>query len=169
MFRNNAMFQQEVVRFAFVFHFLIANHSKSLWQNALYVYSYFEKGCRKKCTRQSRKVLWVALRALFFKEIERKVREATDICLRVLKESNKSRFDSFSRYEQCIDHIPYYLSGLSRAHFFRQPFSKQLYIPGGWYIIQTMESVTNSLKGCFRLHRLNNRKRGIDNKILAKK
>ena len=34
---------------------------------------------------------------------------------------------TFSRYEQCIDYIPYYLSGLSRAHFFRQPFSKQLY------------------------------------------
>ena len=29
--------------------------------------------------------------------------------------------------EQCIAHIPYYLSGLSHAHFFRQPFSKQLY------------------------------------------
>ena len=56
------------------------------------------------------------------------VREATDICLRALKESNKSRFHSFSRYEQCIDHIPYYISGLSRAHFFRQPFSKQLYL-----------------------------------------
>ena len=56
------------------------------------------------------------------------VREATDICLRVLKESNKSRFDSFSRYEQCIDHIPYYLSGLPRAHFFRQLFSKQLHV-----------------------------------------
>ena len=41
------------------------------------------------------------------------------------KESNKSRFDSFSRYEQSIDRIPYYLLGLSRAHFFRQPFSKQ--------------------------------------------
>jgi len=26
--------------------------------------------------------------------------------------------------EQCIDNIPYYLSGLLRAHFFRQPFSK---------------------------------------------
>ena len=26
--------------------------------------------------------------------------------------------------EQCIEHIPYYRSGLSRAHFFRQPFSK---------------------------------------------
>ena len=51
-------------------------------------------------------------------------RKATEMCLRVLKESNKNRFDSYSRQEQCIDHIPYYLSGLSRAHFFRQPFSK---------------------------------------------
>ena len=33
------------------------------------VYSYFEKGCRKKCTRQSRKALWVVLSSLFFKEI----------------------------------------------------------------------------------------------------
>ena len=36
---------------------------------SLGIYGYFEKDCRKKCTRQSRKVLWVALRALFFKEI----------------------------------------------------------------------------------------------------
>ena len=35
---------------------------------SLGIYGYFEKGCRKKCTRQSRKVLWVALRAMFFKE-----------------------------------------------------------------------------------------------------
>ena len=33
------------------------------------VYSYFEKGCRKKCSRQSRKALWVVLSSLFFKEI----------------------------------------------------------------------------------------------------
>ena len=33
------------------------------------VYSCFEKGCRKKCTCQSRKVLWVVLSSLFFKEI----------------------------------------------------------------------------------------------------
>ena len=32
-------------------------------------YSYFEKGCRKKCTRQFRKVLWVVFSSLFFKEI----------------------------------------------------------------------------------------------------
>ena len=32
------------------------------------IYSYLEKGCRRKCTRQSRKVLWVVLSSLFFKE-----------------------------------------------------------------------------------------------------
>ena len=51
------------------------------------------------------------------KKFERMAREATNICWRVLMESNKSRFDSYSREEQCIDHIPHYLSGLSRAHF----------------------------------------------------
>ena len=51
-------------------------------------------------------------------------RKAMKMCLPVLKESNKSWFDSYSRREQCIDHVPYYLSGLLRAHFFRQPFSK---------------------------------------------
>ena len=35
-----------------------------------------------------------------------------------------NKFDSYNRQEQCIDHIPCYLSELSRAHFFRQPFSK---------------------------------------------
>ena len=50
--------------------------------------------------------------------------KAMEMCLRVLKESNKGRFDSYSRQEHCTDHIPYYLSGLSRAHFFQQPFSK---------------------------------------------
>ena len=39
------------------------------------------------------------------------------MCLRVLKESNKSRLGRYSRQKQCIDHIPYYPSGLSRAHF----------------------------------------------------
>ena len=50
----------------------------------------------KKCTRQSRKVLWMVLSSLFFKEFERVAREAMDLYLRVLKESNKSRFDSYS-------------------------------------------------------------------------
>ena len=51
-------------------------------------------------------------------------RKAMEMCLRALKESNKSRFDSYSRQKQCIDHIPYYLSGLSHESFFREPFSK---------------------------------------------
>ena len=51
------------------------------------------------------------------KKLERMAREATDICLRLLMESNKSRFNSYSSSEHCIDHITYYLSGLSRTHF----------------------------------------------------
>ena len=39
------------------------------------------------------------------------------LCLRLLKESNQSRFDSYSRWEQSINHIPYYLSGLLRSLF----------------------------------------------------
>ena len=54
-------------------------------------------------------VLWRNLKEL--------VRKAVEMCLQVLKESNKSRFDSYGRQKQCIDHIPYYLSGLLCAHF----------------------------------------------------
>ena len=60
-------------------------------------------------------------------KFERMPQQAMDVCLRVLKESNKSRFDSYSvrqlqLQEQCIDQVPYYLSGLSRAHFFSATF-----------------------------------------------
>ena len=37
--------------------------------NCEIIYSYFDKGCRIKCMRQPRKVLWVVLSSLFFKEI----------------------------------------------------------------------------------------------------
>ena len=63
--------------------------------------------------------------SVFQRNLKELARKAVEMCLRVLKESNKSRFDRYSRQKQCIDHFPYYLSGLSRAHhFFRQPFSK---------------------------------------------
>ena len=55
--------------------------------------------------------------SFFQRNLKELARKAMEMCLRVLKESIKSRFDSYSRQEQCIDHIPYYLSGLSRAHF----------------------------------------------------
>ena len=41
------------------------------------------------------------------KKFERMVREVMDVCLRVLKKSNKSRFDSYRirNQEQCIDNL----------------------------------------------------------------
>ena len=89
-----------------------------------WLYSYFEKGCRKKYTRQSQRYCGWFLVHCFSKKFQRMARDAMDVCLRVLKESNKSGFDGYSVRKKCFDHIPYYLSGLSRAQFLRQPFSK---------------------------------------------
>ena len=55
--------------------------------------------------------------SVFQRNLKELARKSMKMCFRVLKESNKSRSDSYSRQEQCIDHIPYYLSGLSRALF----------------------------------------------------
>ena len=61
------------------------------------MYSYFEKVCRKKCTRQPRKVLWVVLSSLFFKEIWRNCTRGHGRLFARAKESKKkSRFDSYS-------------------------------------------------------------------------
>ena len=51
--------------------------------------------------------------------------------------------------EQCIEHIPYYLSGLSREHFFRQPFSKQLYAIGTRWLNDRLLSFLGPFKFCF--------------------
>ena len=42
-------------------------YSRNVCVQKTEIYSCFEKGCRKKCTRQSRKVLWVVFSSLFFK------------------------------------------------------------------------------------------------------
>ena len=84
-------------------------------------YRYFDKG-RKKCTRQFRKVLWVVLVHCSSKKFERMAREAMDLSLQVLKESNKSRFDSYSFRNSVLIMSHIYLSGLSRAHFFPTTF-----------------------------------------------
>ena len=44
-------------------------------QSLTLIYSYFEKGCREKCTRQSWKALWVVLSSLFFEEIWKNLHE----------------------------------------------------------------------------------------------
>ena len=89
-------------------------------------HSYFEKGCRKKVHSPERYCGWFWVHCSL-KKFERMIRETMDICLWVLKESRNSKFElqlQLQCQEQCIDHIPYYLSGLSCTHFFRQPFSK---------------------------------------------
>ena len=84
----------------------------------------FEKGCRKECTRQSRKVLWVVLSSLFFKEIWKNGTRGHGCMLQVreLKESNKSRFDSYSVRNSVliISHITF---RDCRGHFFSDNLS----------------------------------------------
>ena len=52
---------------------------------------------------------WVVLNSLFFKKFERMAREGMDLCLRLTKESNKSRFDSYSVRDSVlsISHITF--------------------------------------------------------------
>ena len=102
---------------------------KYLANRCLIVYSYFEKRCRKKCTRQSRKALWVVWSSLFFREIWRNWH--MKMCLRVLTESNKSRFDSYSVRNSVsfMSHItfrdrrvPIFSDNLSRNSCIPSPF-----------------------------------------------
>ena len=92
------------------------------------LYSYFEKVCQKRCTRQSQKVLWVGLSSLFFKEIWKNSRRGHGSMFTSAKGKQQKQVRQLQCQEHCIDHIPYYLSRLSRGHFFRQPFSKQLFV-----------------------------------------
>ena len=92
------------------------------------VYSHFEKGCQKKCTRQSRKVLWVVLSSLLFKEIWKNRMRGHGRMFASAKGKQQKWLDSYSVREQCIDHIPYYLSGLSRPRVSGQPFSNSCII-----------------------------------------
>ena len=52
--------------------------------------------------------MWVVLSKLHW-------RPRTYVCECYRKAT--SSYDSYGRYEQCIDYIPYYLSVMSRAHF----------------------------------------------------
>ena len=60
------------------------------------------------------------------KKFERLSREVMDICLGVLKESDKSRFDSHNRVKSVliIFHITHNTFRDCRVQFFPQPFSK---------------------------------------------
>ena len=76
--------------------------------NSVSVYCYVEEDFQKKCMLQSRKVLWVVLRSLkFFKEIwTNGMRGHIHMFV-----SAKGKQQKEDQQLQCIDHIPYYLSG----------------------------------------------------------
>ena len=74
---------------------------------------YFEKGSRKKCTRQPRMVLWVVLSSLFFKEIRKNDTRGNGRMFA----SVKSRLDSYSVRNSVLI-ISHIISGLLRAQFF---------------------------------------------------
>ena len=82
-----------------------------------FVYSYFEKGCRKKCTPPSLKVLWVVFSSLFFKEIWKNGTSGRGYMSASAKGKQYKKVRQLQCQEQSIDHIPYYLSGMSPAHF----------------------------------------------------
>ena len=76
--------------------------------NSVSVYGYVEEDFQKKCMLQSRKVLWVVLRSLkFFKEIWTNGTRGH----RHMFVSAKGKQQKEDQQLQCIDHIPYYLSG----------------------------------------------------------
>ena len=81
------------------------------------VYSYFEKGCQIECTRQPRKVLWVV--HCFSEKFDRMAGEAMDMSVSANGKQQK-QVRQLQCQEQCIEHIPYYLSGLS--HIFPTTF-----------------------------------------------
>ena len=64
----------------------------------------------------------MVLTSLFFKKISNNGTRGQGRNLRVLKESKKKWIRQLQCQEQCIDHIRYYLSGLSSAHFFEKTF-----------------------------------------------
>ena len=81
-------------------------------------YSYFEKGCRKKVHATIQKSFEGGFEVhCSSKKFEKMAREAMDVCLQVLKGKQQKGVRQLKCQEQCIDHIPFYLSGLSRAQF----------------------------------------------------
>ena len=88
------------------------------------IYSYFEKGCRKRCTRQSGKVLGVVLSSLFFKEICKNGTRGHGLMFAIAKGKQQKQVLQLKCQEQSIDHIPL----IAACTFFRQPFSKELYM-----------------------------------------
>ena len=95
-----------------------------------FTYSNFEKGCRVKCTQQPERYCGWFWLYCFSKKFEEMSGEAMDIWLQVLKENNKSRFDSYSVRNNVlsISHITFWDC---RVHIFSNNLSQNscIHIP----------------------------------------
>ena len=87
-------------------------------------YSYFEKGRRKKCTRQSRIVLWVVFSSLFFKEIWKNGKMGHGYMSAGAEVSSTAAVWGTVYWSYRI--LPF---GIVACTFFRQPCSKYRKIP----------------------------------------
>ena len=83
-----------------------------------YVYSYFEKGCRKKCAREkSRKVIWDMINTLFLTTGAVEHTFVTSFSTRKhMSVASRAIFSNLFE-EQSTQNHPQYLSGLSSAFF----------------------------------------------------
>ena len=91
-------------------------HVASLYTVESMVYCLHTAISRKvvgKCTQQSRKVLWMVLSSLFFKEIWKNGMRGHGHVFASVKGKATKGDSTVQCLEQCIDHIPYYLWGLS--------------------------------------------------------
>ena len=79
--------------------------------------------------------------SVFQRNLKELARKAMEMCFRVLKERNKSRFDSYSRQEQCIDHIPILPLGIVACTFFPTTF-----LEIAVYSVASGEATTTSYK-----------------------
>ena len=103
----------------------ISPRNCSISEQIVAFYSYFEKGFGKSVRdHPERYFRWFCVHSSSSRKFERVAREATDVCLRVLKESSKSRFDSSSvrnsvliishnTFRDCLVHI--FSDNLSRS------------------------------------------------------
>ena len=92
-------------------------------------HSYFEKGCRKKCTRQSPKVLLVVLSTLFFNSKKNKIIAREPMNVRELNYRKVTKVDLTATTSGALYwSYPVLRFGIVACKFFRQPFSKQLYL-----------------------------------------
>ena len=105
-----------------------------------------ERLSEKKRTPQSRKVLRVVLSSLLLDfgisgKSDKMARDAMDVCLRVLKESQKSRFDSYSVRNSVLIISEITLAvGICRVHFLSDNLSRNSWSSSFYY---------SHVPGCF--------------------